>query len=73
MQPSSTKPQDEAVSTPPLSPRCPKCGMPMWMMKVERHVLGDKTKDRLCFQCQVCGVETILPPNVTPAKLDEGK
>ena len=45
----------------------------MWMVKVERHVLGDKTKDRLHFQCQVCAMETILQPNVAPAKLAEGK
>jgi hypothetical protein len=61
MEPSSTKPND-AASKQPLSPSCPECGMPMWMVKIERHVLGDKKKDRLHFECQVCTVQTVVRP-----------
>ncbi len=34
-----------------FQPSCPKCGQPMWLVRLSRY---DATHDLRSFECQVC-------------------
>lgn len=42
-------------------PHCPSCGVPMWLVEVERRH-GPYHTDRLHFECKVCETAAIIPP-----------
>lgn len=50
----------------PKHPRCPDCAVPMWLVKIDRHVSGNATGDRLHYECKACGAVTTVTPQ-TPA------
>ena len=45
-------------------PRCPVCGLPMWLIRLDHLVPGEPHKDKLHYQCQVCEAKAVLPPLV---------
>jgi hypothetical protein len=50
--------KDEAPAPP--HPRCAACGVPMWLIRVQRHPL-DPAKDKRHYECQACGSKAVLP------------
>ena len=45
----------------PPHPRCPTCGVPMWLTSIQHYADGDRTKDRLHYECKACEGKAILP------------
>ena len=43
-------------------PKCPVCVVPMWLVKIEKHVSGDPKLTRNHYECKVCDAQAILPP-----------
>jgi hypothetical protein len=48
----------------PTHPRCPDCAVPMWLIKVDRHVLRRGDDDRLHYECKACGATTTVLPEM---------
>jgi hypothetical protein len=42
-------------------PRCPECGVPMWLTEIE-HLSVNPVKQFLHFECKVCDSKAIIPP-----------
>jgi hypothetical protein len=42
-------------------PRCPACGVPMWLVGVQHFADGDPAKDRLHYECKACDAKAVLP------------
>jgi transposase-like protein len=45
-----------------VHPRCPACAVAMWLVKIERHVSGDRQLARHHYECMACDALAILPP-----------
>jgi hypothetical protein len=43
-------------------PKCPICAVPMWLVRVLKHVSEDPNRTRLQYECVVCDTTAILPP-----------
>jgi hypothetical protein len=44
----------------PKHPRCPDCAVPMWLVKIDRHVASTAAGDRLHYECKACGGVTTV-------------
>jgi hypothetical protein len=45
----------------PKHPRCPACGVPMWLVGVQNYVDGNQRRDRLHYECKACEAKAVLP------------
>jgi hypothetical protein len=60
---------DSSDLNDPIHAPCPKCAVPMWMVKVEYYVAGTVDPARHIFECKVCDARAVVPRSerVVPA------
>ena len=48
-------------SPEPTHPLCTNCHVPMWMTQVDHYGSADEPRDRIHYECKVCGGTTVVP------------
>ena len=44
----------------PRQPRCPTCGVPMWLAHIDRLPQSEAPGDRYYYECIACDSEAVL-------------
>jgi hypothetical protein len=45
-----------------LHPRCPECGIPIWLTRIEPDGIGSEKRTFECQACQKQTIETVKKP-----------
>jgi hypothetical protein len=53
---------ERPLLSPSPQPRCPSCGVAMWLVSIQHFADGNPTKDRLHYECKVCEAKAVIPP-----------